>query len=420
MSLTTIKTMNGSKSISSFGNWKKSLIGVFLFLLMWALLASGIRAVSKNNILGADYYIYYTAARMYLFAGINPYSNEVAQTVQIDIMGRLAKPDEDQLAFAYPFFMLFWVIPFAWLDIPMSHALWMSLNILITITILLRVFEKSKLLGLLGFSMYPVFMGIILGNFSILICFFLLLFFDQILFGKLENRHNAILGILLSMAIGKPQLTWLIIIFSLLMSFSKRCYSLILSFVITTLLLLLASFLLMPDWLNNWLLQLQRYSEYNHTTPAYILSSLLSFIGLSPNLIFSYILMIALSVIILWFALENRLKNHLEKLHYNVIFLNIILILSIFLMPSTLSYNQIPILIGIFIGSKFYNAFYRKWITPIWLFYTITSWMGLLFPEISSFSNTNVIFPLTTSFSWLFLLWLFSKRLHKGLSYASQ
>jgi hypothetical protein len=180
--------MNCSKSVSDLYKWKQPLFGILVFVLVWVSLAVGIQLVSINNTLGADYYIYYTAARMYITDGANPYTDEVAQTVQIDIMGRLAKPDEDQLAFAYPFFMLFLVIPFAWLDISISQALWMSLNILASITILHKVFDKSRFLGLLVFSTYPVFMGIILGNFSILICFFLLLFFNQILFTEREKN----------------------------------------------------------------------------------------------------------------------------------------------------------------------------------------------------------------------------------------
>lgn len=412
--------MKSSKPVANLSEWKKLLSGMLVFLLMWVLLAAGIRLVSKNNILGADYYIYYTAGREYVLSGANPYSDEVAQIAQFDIMGRLAKPDEDQLAFAYPFFMLFWVIPFAWLDISISQALWMSLNILASITILLKVFDKPRFLGLLGFSMYPVIMGIVLGNFSILICFLLLLFFNQILFSEPEHKSQVIMGMLLALTLGKPQLTWLIVLFALLMSFRKRFYSLILAFSITAVILLITSFALMPDWLNNWLLQIQKYSEYNHTTPAYILTTLLSRIGISFNFIFPVLLVVAFFIVIFWLVLENRLKDNRAKLLHQIIFLNLILILSVFLMPSTLSYNQIPILMGIFIGSKYFIASNPKWIPLIWVFYSIISWLILAIPKIAGLSNTDILFPLLTSLSWLCLLWLFSKRSLTGLANAPQ
>lgn len=401
--------MNCSKSVSDLYKWKQSLFGILVFVLVWVSLAVGIQLVSINNTLGADYYIYYTAARMYITDGANPYTDEVAQTVQIDIMGRLAKPDEDQLAFAYPFFMLFLVIPFAWLDISISQALWMSLNILASITILHKVFDKSRFLGLLVFSTYPVFMGIILGNFSILICFFLLLFFNQILFTEREKISQIMLGMLLALTLGKPQLTWLIVLFALLMSFRKRYYFLILSFLISSVTILIICFALMPNWLNNWLLQIQKYAEYNHNTPAYILTTLLSRFGIFSDLIFGILLIVALFILTLWFVSENRLKDDQIILHNRIIFLNLILILSVFLMPSTLSYNQLPILIGIIIGSKHFITFNPKWIPVIWIFYSITSWLVLVIPKINGLSNSDVIFPLSISFSWIFLLWIFSK-----------
>ncbi len=52
-------------------NLHQMLASILIFITILVLLAIGIRLASGDVILGTDYYIFYTAARMYLHDGIS-------------------------------------------------------------------------------------------------------------------------------------------------------------------------------------------------------------------------------------------------------------------------------------------------------------------------------------------------------------
>src|ERR1035437_7176748 len=94
---------------------REILLSVLLFFLLLGLLTFTLHALTENNNLGSDYYIYYVAGRALFIDHQNPYSDQVAQQVQMAVHKHLAGPNEDQLGFAYPPYALLPSLPTFWL-----------------------------------------------------------------------------------------------------------------------------------------------------------------------------------------------------------------------------------------------------------------------------------------------------------------
>ncbi|HAD07497.1 MAG TPA: hypothetical protein DCE76_10115 [Anaerolineaceae bacterium] len=395
-------------------NLHQMLASILIFITILVLLAIGIRLASGDVILGTDYYIFYTAARMYLHDGISPYADEVTHMAQLDIYGRLANPNEDQLAFVYPFFMLFLVIPFSWLDIYTSQSVWMSINLIISVYVLTTILNKRKILLPLALAFYPYFLGLFLGNFSNFVGFILLFIIYQLLYCRPSQPTQILIGFLLAWLLGKPQLTLILLIFIIVFSYTKNQKTLIISFTLSTVILISSSILLFPNWPVIWLQQVRRYAEFTHSKPAFILSTIFQNSPLE-NFILPTIIGFTLLIILFWYRL-NRHENNRWNLRENLSVVNLLLSTTIFLMPRTLSYDQILVFIGLVLGTKYLNNY--KITIPLWLFYTSLSWITFASGDIFGFSSTNVIFPLVASTTWPLIFWLLTRKSTREFEYA--
>ncbi len=395
-------------------NWKVILLAFLMFSIIWVLLAFGIHLASAEVTLGTDYYTFYTAARMYLFDGTNPYSDEVTQMAQLGIIGRPASPEEDQLAFAYPFFMLFLVIPFGWLDITYSQAFWMSLNVVFSVSVLISTLHNNKMLIVLALTSYPIVFGLFLGNFAYLLGFILLFVMDQIIFSKPPKSTQWLIGFLLAWTVGKPQLTSFILIFILMIGYKSKYFLILKSFALSTIILTSVSLLLIPEWPIVWLQQIQKYAQYNQSELAYIFSVLLQNTQFE-GIVFPILIIATVVSMIIWHYLREKTTGKV-LVFYDILFANFFLSLSLLLMPRTLSYDQILIFIGLVLGSKFLNNY--KITIPLWLFYSSLSWITFASGDILGLSSTNVIFPLIASTTWPLLFWLINKKTLREFKYA--
>ncbi len=348
--------------------------------------------------------------------GKNPYSDEVTQAAQLGIMGRLANPDEDQLAFAYPFFMLFILFPFSGFDIAVSQALWMSLNLLVFLTCLMGVYEKEKLYPLLGLTFYPFCFGIILGNVVNLICVIFLFVFNILIlnYNEIKSSTQLYLGFLLSWTIIKPQVSLLLLLYALLICVRHRYFYSLLAFFLSASILSFLSFLFSPDWIIAWISQLQKYAAYNQSLPAFLLASLMSFTSTSPSIWAISLLVIVIMLLFSWYRLTTPLEqvNKKEANYKDLLFLVILAIASVFLMPRTLSHDQLLLMIGLFIGSRPFVRYSPVLLKFSWVFLSVLSWITFAIPISERVSSTNVIFPLVFSVTWLILFIYLYKR-HK-------
>jgi hypothetical protein len=310
--------------------------------------------------------------------------------------------------------MLFLVIPFGWLDIAISQALWMSLNLIVSIVVLSYIYYRNKFLIPFAFSFYPIIFGLIIGNFAYLLGFVLLYSLHQILFEKPTQSAQMLIGFLLAWTLGKPQLTLLILLFILLVSYIRKYTLTIKSFTFSSLILILISLLLSPKWPVLWLHQIQSYAQYNQSKAGYILSILFSNTPLA-RLVFPVLVLVTIFSILIWLRLKVKPTQN-QELPHNLLFTNLFLALSLLLMPRTLSTDQILIFIGLVLGTKYLNNY--KITIPLWLFYTSLSWITFASGDIFGFSSTDVIFPLVASTTWPVIFWLLTRKSSREFEYA--
>lgn len=259
--------MEPGKPISKFNQSPyKAASATLLFLVCYSLLSISIYWVTQKNTLGSDFYIFYLAGDA-IHRNEDPYSNEIAIQAQKSIYKRLANPDEDQLAFAYPPYALLPVIPLLLLPFEWAQAGWMALCILLLVS---AIFYSSTRLNLWlvisALFYYPISFGLILGNFAVPIASILLVCFSALTRSDHQKVSFQILwGVLLAWSSCKPQFSWLFILFLLLLAIRKKQYWVIFSFVIGLTLLFAFSFLILPNWFQSWYNRLINYSEYNQT-----------------------------------------------------------------------------------------------------------------------------------------------------------
>ena len=250
--------------------------GIILLLLLVSLTAA-IQKFTQGNAFGNDYYIFYLAGKS-VIAGENPYSDEVAHQAQLGVLKRAALPGEDQLGFAYPLYALAAVLPTLWLPYNWAQALWMAINLLALVASFLSLLSSLRktqkispgwmLLAIFPLVLYPMFYGILMGNFVLLITAVLLFFLSSCLRSNhLSPTQQVIYGICLVWCSIKPQFVWLFFIIILLYSLQKHLWLLLGSSAVSFILLNGLSFFIAPRWPYQWLDGMGKYSQYNQTWP---------------------------------------------------------------------------------------------------------------------------------------------------------
>ena len=250
-------------------------IGLLLLLLTlgnyrFALISPG----------GNDFMTHYAAWDAYVNHGLNPYSDEAALFAQQMIYGRPARPTEDQNRLAYPFYSIALHGPFVLIrDYPLARAIYMTLleaALLIGVWLTMRVVRWRPPFWLLAATLlwvvldYPQARGLILGQFAIFGFFSLALTLYL-----LQHHHDGWAGAILVLATMKPTLVFLVVPFLLLWALLRRRWRFVAGFSITLAVALLGSWLLLPTWLTDWLLRVDRYSAYTvGQSPVWLLTHL--------------------------------------------------------------------------------------------------------------------------------------------------
>lgn len=215
---------------------------------------------------GNDFYPRWRGTRALLLNGQDPYSEEVTLQIQMDMYGRPARDDEDQVAFAYPLYVSLLILPFSLLPYPLAQASWLSaliLTALATLIIILRTLDwnprPAVLVGLALWSVlfYPTARSIMLGQISIVV-----LALVALALWALESGHEALAGCLLASSTVKPQMIFLIVPFLLLVSARRRAYRTIAAFLCTMAALALVSFIVLPTWIPSFVAGLGSYQSY--------------------------------------------------------------------------------------------------------------------------------------------------------------
>jgi hypothetical protein len=216
---------------------------------------------------GNDFMAHYSVWEAYLAHGLNPYSDDAALYTQQRIYGRPAASTEDQNRLTYPFYSIVLHGPFVLIrDYPLARAIYMTLletALLVGVWLTMRVTRWRPPFWLLVSVLvwvlldYPQARGIILGQFAIFG------FFSLALTLYLLQRHrDGWAGAILVLATLKPTLIFLVVPFLLLWALLRRRWRFVSGFGVTLSLALLGSWLLLPTWLTDWLLRIDRYSAY--------------------------------------------------------------------------------------------------------------------------------------------------------------
>ncbi len=137
---------------------------------------------------------------------------------QLAVFKRPAEPGEDQLGFAYPPFSILPILPLLFLPFDWASAVWLALLILCWVGAVFWVTRKSPLWpGLLVAAFYPVFFGLILGNFVSLTAALLAVLVGVYLFDQRPSGLiQALAGVAAAYLLVKPQFSWLYVLILLL------------------------------------------------------------------------------------------------------------------------------------------------------------------------------------------------------------
>lgn len=234
---------------------------VYLLTAYGAYLAFTTRIPSGN-----DFFSRWMGGRALLLEGKDPYSEEVTLQIQLGMYGRPQAADKDQVAFAYPLYVIFTFLPLIPLSYAQAQALWMAALVYLvlgTVIITLQsIGDKPQGLALAALALgsvlfYPAGRGIILGQFAILVLFLLTLAWWSI-----RRGQDGAAGALLALSTIKPQMVIFVILFILLWAAVHKRWRIIIGFSLSMLGLFIASTLLLPDWLPKFLQAVADYQAY--------------------------------------------------------------------------------------------------------------------------------------------------------------
>lgn len=257
---------------------KEAIFAILLLLILFVLDVVAMHRVFTSEQPGAnDFYPRWRGAQLFFLEGVNPYSEEATETIQIGIQGRPSLPDEDQLAFAYPFYTAFLLLPLLWLPYDWVQAIWLvviQFSLVGGVLLYLQTIRWQlspvllTLTALWAVIFYHSARTILLGQFAGLI-----FLWTALLLWALSRRQHILAGVMLALITIKPQMSLFIILALLWWAANRRRWSFLLSSAGTMLVLLAISFLLLPTWPGDFVTQVLRYPSYTaYGNPLWIVS----------------------------------------------------------------------------------------------------------------------------------------------------
>ncbi|MBI5928073.1 MAG: DUF2029 domain-containing protein [Chloroflexi bacterium] len=266
-----MKTANGTNS-SKLAGWILLIIGAYIFAV-----ASTI-AIYQNLTVGAtDIYPTWEGGKLFWEDNLSPYDNKVGIQSQLAIYDRLAKEDEDQFQFVYPFYLIILFGPLALLEFQLAAAIFMEF------LLLLLIGSLALQLDTLGWLPKPITLALLLltvitSYFSVRGLLlaqpaFLAFGFHIAAYWGIARRRDGFAGVMLALSTIKPQTGYILILLLLLWAFRNDRRQLVTSFFMTFTLLAGVSFILLPEWFSEWRHRVFNYSNYAETYPvAHILT----------------------------------------------------------------------------------------------------------------------------------------------------
>jgi hypothetical protein len=222
---------------------------------------------TSHHLGGNDFYSRWMGGCALLREGLNPYSEAVTLRIQEGMYGRPARPDEDQVAFAYPLYSLLFFWPLCFTDnYPLVQAvwLWVLLAGLVAAAVswmqIIRWRPRPWLWAattLWCVLMYHDLRALVLGQFAV----FVLLALVMALWA-MQCGRDGWAGFFLSLSTVKPQMVCLALPWILLWAAGKRRWRLWWSLGVSLASLALGSMILLPSWVPDFIRQAIVYPSY--------------------------------------------------------------------------------------------------------------------------------------------------------------
>jgi hypothetical protein len=282
---------------------------IVLLVILWAGDVFITHEIFTSRYPGAnDFAGRYAGAHVFWTQGLSPYSDEATRQAQILLHGRTLTPDEveagvlDVTLFAYPFYMVFWLAPVAILPYDWAEAVWLvTLEFALVGGVIgaISLARWKPPVWLLAITLvwsiffYHSARAILLGQFAIIV--FLL---NVATLLALRSRYDVLAGVLLAISTTKPQMAFLIVPLVFYWVVARRRWRVVASFVVTMVILCGASFIILPGWVGDFVLQMLGYRFYTTIgSPVWIVVHLFApAVGAPGEVVISLVLVVWMAV----------------------------------------------------------------------------------------------------------------------------
>lgn len=321
---------------------RKNLLILLLALLLFTISVVGTYTFFTSKVPGAnDFFPRWKGTQLFWQEGIDPYSQTATEAIQRVLYGgQLARPDQDQVLFVYPFYTVFLLWPLVMLDYAWVQAIWLVIvqfSLIGGVILTLRLLEWRQPPWLLAVTllwaviMYNSTRTIILGQFAGPIFLWLA---GTLL--ALKHDRDVLAGILLSLTTIKPQMSYLIIPALLLWVVWHQRWRFVAGFAAAMAFLAGLSFLLLPSWLISFIDQVRYYPDYTVTpSPLRVITGTF-FPQLGQPV--EYVLIGLLLLVMLWQWWQLRHEATVTRKFLLIIGLTLIVTNSIIVRTATTNY----------------------------------------------------------------------------------
>jgi hypothetical protein len=233
---------------------RKILLGALIVIVLVLEVVLVNRLFTSRDYLVFDFVLRWHGAQALLFEGKDPYSKEVTNQIQMELVGRPLSPEQCGQGFLYPAFIAF-TIPHFLLPVQLALPLWIVTQQVLLVVIIWLVIASTGvqhkiglrslvILTLGGVTFFYSLQNLGYAQFSIYVLFWLVL-----AWWLWEKERYLLAGMALTLVASKPQLAILVLPLWLLLAVVRRRWSFVLGFSV-----LMLGWVLMPAFvIGNWL-----------------------------------------------------------------------------------------------------------------------------------------------------------------------
>ncbi len=243
------------------------IIGLLLLVVIFIGLLWGNHKFAKFNFSGRGFLVQWISIRSLVTDLSSPYSNSTTFQIEESIGNQNSLLFENPTAYTSPLYSAIVAFPFALIkDNILSRAIWLTAQLISLLVILLIGLKITGwrpnwyvflLFSLLMIFSFHIFIPWLDGGLAIWAALFLTLAFLAI-----RNNWDEIGGVLLALSAIQPQMTILIIIFTLIWAVSKKKNSIIVWFCMTLISLSVVFYFLVPGWVMQYIRLIFNFSDY--------------------------------------------------------------------------------------------------------------------------------------------------------------